>query len=392
MQLKAAKIIKREDSASYRTGVALADISLRQRFDREATSPCLKEYGWEKGSQGCVRAKAFGGGDNRNAQYAMLATAALAAAGVSVISKNKGLKVAAGASAALLGATALALPLVELSQVNKQKSDAPRIPAEGVSKETLMSYNDKFEKGDLVRQKFKLPNGMDAFHYGVYLGPDSKTKEPRMIHINPRPEDGSTAIRITGMKPEDSKNAWEYEKASAAKSAKNVDIDARVEALKPYIGKRIDYNIFDKNCETLARAIAGNDNSTYQTADMSTVGKALGRTLFGSPISIAVNKGQKAEVTYKEIESILNKQLRDAEKSQGKRTRTDSKSSYKQDPPWMAFLNKKGSTAIVKSPTEALILAKRFPQEELQVQIIKAYFLFLAAASYVKEGGEDGSS
>lgn len=379
-----------QHSVSRITGEALANKYIATRFDKSTEqAACNPRYGWERGAKGCVRSKR-GMNQAKTAAIAASGSAAVVAGAVSVLSKDKNIKVAAGATGVLLGGIALALPLMEL-QGQDPSSTAPLIPTEGISDEALMGYNKKFKKGDLVRHKFKLPTGADAFHYGVYMGANPKDGEPQILHINPTTSGKGAGIMITSMRPRVTLGVYEYEKAPQRKK-RNIDFEKRLEAIEPYIGKSIDFNIFDQNCEAFARMFVENTNKSYQTARMSRLGRTIGRTVYGTPISIITAKGHKNEVTFKEVEQALNEQLKQEylKKRRNRKTRTDSETGQQSYlPDWRMYINSKGGSATVKTPAEMIEAVNLYdpslPLDEVKVAILKGYFLFLAATAYVKE-------
>lgn len=348
--------------------------NLCKRLDRKnQRSECNEKYGWKKGAQGkCVRVKQEekGGRSFPGAEVA------------SILSKNKKEAFVGGASVAtVLGGAALALPLIELS---KMKTDAEGqgkpIPKEGISQERLMNYNNKFERGDMINYKFNLPLGLQGRHYGIYLGPDEKTGEPKMLHYNP--VDKGVGVTITGLEPANAKaGAWEYEKSSVQADNKE-DVEGRLKKIKPYIGKSSDFNIFDNNCEAFARAMIGKSPVSQQTAQLSKVGRAIGRTAIGNPITFSRSKGQKPETTLKEITALLNEGVDEVSKTKLKKDSEQGSSGL----PWGTFFE--GDALI--SPKEALQRANVYAQKELSVGYMKGYLLALGVTRYVVDKGGIG--
>lgn len=305
----------------------------------------------------------------------------------------------AGAATAVVAGSAVALPLIELERINgKDKKGGVKIPPEGLSPERLANYNKQFEKGDLVRQKFVLPTGTVGYHYGVYIGPDEETGEPKMLHLNPVMEKGrqkGVGVVITGMKPNKSDGGgYEYEKdPDSPPKEKKVDIDKKLKDLEPYIGKTVDFNIFDKNCEAFARSVVGQEGKSLQTAQMSRVGRSIGRNTFGKLISLTVTKGRKNEISLKDIQSVLEKEVTKVRgKGMTKKRDADIPDKLSTDTPigWEAFLKEtEDGNYQIMSPEEVLDVANSYTNTQIKTAYLKGYFLFLAAASYVDGDSND---
>lgn len=344
--------------------------NLCKRLDRKnQKSECNEKYGWKKGAQGkCVRVKQEeqGGRSFSGAEVA------------NILSKNKKEAFVVGASTAtVLGGAALALPLIELSKIKTEEVDGTPIPKEGISQERLMNYNNKFERGDMINYKFNLPLGLQGRHYGIYLGPDKKTGEPMMLHYNP--VEKGIGVTVTSLRtPNAAVGIWEYEKSSVQAENKE-DVERRLKKIKPYIGKSSDFNIFDSNCEAFARAIIGKSSVSQQTAQLSKVGRAIGRTAIGSPITLSRTKGRKPETTLKEITDLLNEGVKETTKSKIKKDSKQKDSGL----PWEIFFE--GDALI--SPKEALQRANIYKQKELAVGYLKGYLLTLGVTRYVVDKG-----
>lgn len=351
------------------------------KLDKKDISECDRRYGWERQGNKCVRAKPkeHSPGDGSGKVLAAAGGAALLGLIAATSEKGSVQQWSAGMGAAVLGATALALPLMELRSRNKAAKGGVKVPDEGLPRDRLMNYNKKFQKGDLVRHKFITPAGVEAYHYGVYVGADKQSGEPRMLHINPTPSGKGAGVVVTGMEPRIPKAAWEYEKMRRKPRLSEQEFDDRLKKLEPYIGKSTDFNIFDNNCEAFARMIVGEPKISKQTAKMSKAARLVGRTVYGVPISLATSKGQKAEVLLKDIEALLN----------GSQSKKDSVTVTPENftPDWSIYL-KKGQGGVTVLPYEkALAIAQAYPEsmEEVAIEYLRNYLLFVSVANSLVE-------
>lgn len=350
----------------------------------KVTAKCDPRYGWKSQGGKCVRAEPKKLQQNEPSGSGKVLAAAggtLLLGAIAANSKNNSAaQWSAGLGAAVLGATTLALPLMEIRSRNKASKGGIKVPDSGLPEERLMNYNKKFKKGDLVRHKFITPAGVEAYHYGVYIGADEKDGKPRMLHINPTPSGKGAGVVVTGMEARMPKASWEYEKMRRKPRLSDKEFDERLKTIEPYIGKSIDFNIFDKNCEAFARMIVGEPMKSKQTAKMSKVARLVGRTVYGAPISLATSKGNKAEILFKDIEKILN--------SGQQRFDDVTATPDNYTPDWSVYLTKTpdGGTTIV-SPDKALIVAQSFPpeMEEVADEYLRNYFLFVSAGNTLAE-------
>lgn len=383
---KISKLTPEEESLIKQVGQKKKD-SLQVSRNDKSQAKCDPRYGWKSQGGKCVRAEpkqsqqkgkeASGSGKVLAAAGGALLLATIAAKS----EDNTALRLSAGLGAAVLGATTLALPLMELRSRNKAAKGGIKVPDDGLPTERLMSYNKKFDRGDLVRYKFTTPAGVEAYHYGVYIGPDKKTGEPRMLHINPTPSGKGPGIVVTGMEPRMPKVSWEYEKMRRKPRLSEQEFEDRIKKIEPYIGKSVDFNIFDNNCEAFARMVVGEPRKSKQTAKMSKAARLLGRTVYGVPISLATSKGQRSEVLLRDIEKILN----------GGQQRADNITATPENfaPDWSIYLTNEtpdGNINII-SPEKALAVAQSFPpeMEEIAVEYLRNYFLFVSIANTLAE-------
>jgi hypothetical protein len=370
-------------------GEAIANQSVAIKLDAiKGKAQCSEKHGWKKGAKGCERRKA-------SMKQGFKDMGQETAQAIATVAKENKTAIGVGAGLAALGGTALALPLIELDQINGsgKNEGGVIIPPEGLSAERLENYNKQFTKGDLVRNKFILPTGTVGYHYGVYAGKDEKTGDPQILHLNPvssKTKKG-VGVVITSMEPRPGAGAriYEYEKAPIGKKVAQVNIDQQIEKLQPYIGKTVDFNIFDKNCEAFARAVVGEEAKSLQTGKMSKIARSIGRTVYGVPITVAAAQGQRNEVALKGITGALNGQIADAKTNKIQRRDSYRLSSPGSDIDWSVFLEKRGEGYQIISPMKALAIAETFKDslEDLKVSYLKGYFLFLAASEYTAAQG-----
>ena len=378
-------------SIARMVGDGIASEYIVSRSDKsKVAAKCSEKHGWKKEGKGCVRKqpklKQEGGGGNKHISADVLVAAS------SVIKENR-VAIATGAAAAAVGGMALSLPLIELDKtISPEREGGVRVPEGGLSPERLENYNKQFKKGDLVRNKFIAPTGTVGFHYGVYIGADKKSGEPQILHINPVIRGGKTVgtgVVVAGMKPAMNAGAkvFEYENAPAGEKRANVDIDQQIEKIRPYIGKTTDFNIFDKNCEAFARAVVGEEATSLQTAQMSKVGRTIGRNTYGRLFSFSISKGRPNEISFDSITKTLQSEI--DKKKEKASVRVDSSTTVDASLDWSCYVETVDDESRVMSPQKALAIANNYidPLGELKVAYLKGYFLFLAAAEYVISRG-----
>ncbi len=170
----------------------------------------------------------------------------------------------------------------------------PKKPPEGLY--------DSFEPGDLIYQTNRFA-GANRAHYAVYVG--KVNGKHRVFDTSLTKDKIASQMRLRDI-DEAQDTGTSFARAERMNKTEKPTSEQLQRVIDRLNNKNFDWNGFENNCETLARAIVNDTPVSSQVSNVST----MTRTITDHLVSVLAPKGyRKSAIKQNEVEKIVNKTL-----------------------------------------------------------------------------------